>query len=66
MPIYEFKCRDCDRDFARFVRIGASEKDLQCPHCDSGAVERIISSFSSSCAGNETSSAAAPACSGFT
>ena len=30
MPIYEYQCGDCQREFELLIR---SETDLECPHC---------------------------------
>ena len=42
MPIYEYRCQDCDRVFERLQRI--SDEPLEvCRHCG-GAARRIVSS----------------------
>jgi putative FmdB family regulatory protein len=47
MPIYEYNCNDCGRDFDLLV-IRHSEADSQeCPHCGSQQVTRKMSSFAS-------------------
>ncbi len=48
MPVYEFYCRDCDRDFEVKMRVAEYEqnKDQQkCMHCNGSNVERKISMF---------------------
>jgi len=41
MPTYEYKCRDCGKNFEKIQRI--SESSLtKCPYCG-GKVERVIS-----------------------
>ncbi len=48
MPIYEFDCLKCDKNFEElFYKYDISDEDVKCPHCDSNNVERIISLFSS-------------------
>ena len=42
MPIYEYQCRACGHGFEKLVR-GADQP--ACPACDSGDVERLLSSF---------------------
>ena len=42
MPIYEFVCRDCNKDFEKLT--SASERDrTPCPTCGSGRTARKIS-----------------------
>ncbi|NCP10276.1 zinc ribbon domain-containing protein, partial [bacterium] len=41
MPIYEFKCRQCGKDFEALV-IG-SRDDINCPQCNSTSLERLMS-----------------------
>jgi len=43
MPIYEYRCASCDRSFEALMR--ATDSDAQCPHCDSSAVTREMSTF---------------------
>ena len=43
MPIYEYRCRGCDKDFEKYVP-GASTK-VACPACASGDVSRKLSVF---------------------
>jgi len=40
MPIYEYRCSDCDTVFELLVRNG---KVVICPHCGSSAVDKQIS-----------------------
>ena len=42
MPIYEYKCQDCDNRFEKLQL--SSDKDApDCPSCDSGDVKRLMS-----------------------
>jgi putative FmdB family regulatory protein len=43
MPLYEYKCRSCDKKFE--VRRGLMDKrtDVKCPECGSGDTERVFS-----------------------
>jgi putative FmdB family regulatory protein len=41
MPIYEYRCRACEKDFEKYVP-GASTK-VACPACASGDVTRKLS-----------------------
>jgi putative FmdB family regulatory protein len=61
MPIYEYRCTDCDRAFEAFVRPGRDE--AECPSCHGAKLVRELSVFAAASsaprnAGN--GSAAAP------
>jgi len=43
MPIYEYRCTDCDRSFEAFVRPGRDE--AECPSCHGGSLVRELSVF---------------------
>jgi putative FmdB family regulatory protein len=43
MPIYEYRCRGCGKDFETYVP-GASAK-VACPACASGDITRKLSVF---------------------
>ena len=45
MPIYEYRCQDCDAVSSIFVRSISSEFTPQCGACGSGSVDRRMSSF---------------------
>jgi putative FmdB family regulatory protein len=40
MPIYEYRCRECDTTFELLVRSGTT---VTCPACGSLAAEKLIS-----------------------
>ncbi|MEJ2079108.1 MAG: zinc ribbon domain-containing protein [Acidobacteriota bacterium] len=43
MPIYEYRCPECGREFERIV---ANDKaEVRCPSCGRQKVERLLSSF---------------------
>jgi putative FmdB family regulatory protein len=44
MPIYEFKCLKCNEYFELLMMNSDEGEPLGCPHCQSEAFERIISS----------------------
>jgi putative FmdB family regulatory protein len=46
MPIYEYICQQCRGRFQKLVRGFSDPSDLACPRCQSDAVERAISRFS--------------------
>ena len=45
MPIYEYTCQDCGQGFECLLLNSREEKDLTCPHCQSGRVSRRMSGF---------------------
>ncbi len=45
MPIFEYKCNKCEKDFERLVFIG-EEKDVSCPECKSKDVNKKMSASS--------------------
>lgn len=58
MPIYEFHCQSCRRDSEVLVR-SAKWEGTPCPHCGSVKMEKKLSVFASSMAGES-----AEACTG--
>ena len=40
MPIYEYRCRDCEATFEVLVRAGST---VTCPHCGSSSLDKLIS-----------------------
>ncbi len=48
MPIYEYKCENCNQVFSLLQRMGANEKDTKCPHCGSSNVKKLMSAFACS------------------
>lgn len=47
MPIYEYRCAQCGKQFTRLQRVGAGSDGVRCPKCESEKVERLLSSFAS-------------------
>jgi putative FmdB family regulatory protein len=41
MPIYEYRCRDCETTFEALVR---GSEVVTCPHCGSSALRKLLSS----------------------
>jgi putative FmdB family regulatory protein len=58
MPIYEYRCTECQRAFEAIRPVGDTGKDLGCPECGAKAPEKLPSVFA---AGGSCS----PASSGF-
>jgi putative FmdB family regulatory protein len=60
MPLYEYRCADCDTTFEKFVRSMTAEVDFVCPKCHSGSVTKAFSTFATS--GTDRRSTAAANC----
>jgi len=43
MPIFDFKCKKCEREFEFFLM--KKDEVVVCPFCGGEEVERLISSF---------------------
>lgn len=72
MPLYEYRCDQCDKSFEILQRMGAGADGLSCPGCGGLELRKQFSTFSasssaSSSAGANAGGCAAPACgTGFT
>lgn len=45
MPLYEYRCEDCGRTFEKIRRIADTDRAMKCPHCESKAIKRLLSAF---------------------
>jgi putative FmdB family regulatory protein len=45
MPLYEYHCETCERDFEKRRPIKEADAPLQCPECASEQVTRKLSLF---------------------
>ncbi|MBN2168800.1 MAG: zinc ribbon domain-containing protein [Actinobacteria bacterium] len=68
MPIFEFRCNDCQESFEKLCREG---QVVVCPKCDSGNLKKLFSTFGVKSGGKFTSSGSsscgsctAPSCNG--
>ena len=59
MPIYEYNCRDCRRDFELLVHAGATPA---CPVCDSLSLRKRLSAFAVGRGGAAKAPSAPQAC----
>jgi putative FmdB family regulatory protein len=59
MPIYEFRCRTCGKQFEQVV-FGSNKEPVQCPGCGSVDAERLMSAFASCGLGKQPGSSCAP------
>ncbi len=46
MPIYEYRCRSCGKQFEDLVRMGTPEEEIECPNCHEHHAQRLLSIFS--------------------
>ena len=42
MPLYDFQCRECDREFTLVLSLEEPAKTHRCPNCRSKDIERVI------------------------
>lgn len=54
MPIYEYRCKDCETVFETFVSSIADADKVLCKKCESRNVEKQISTFASRLSGSST------------
>jgi putative FmdB family regulatory protein len=59
MPIFEFICQDCHKEFEELV-MGSTK--VQCPHCDGVKVEKMMSTFRSGGAGQGAGHSSCSSC----
>lgn len=50
MPLFEYRCRECDARFEKIVP-GSNRDDVECPHCGTEKAERQISTFATNSGG---------------
>ena len=43
MPIYEYRCRDCEKQFQHLILKRDEESGLECPDCGGRELKRLIS-----------------------
>lgn len=58
MPIFEFKCLDCDEYMEILVMNKQEEVEMACSQCGSGNLERILSTTNHAIAGNSSTKSA--------
>jgi len=64
MPIYEFRCKQCEKEFEVLFFSISENREVLCPACNSSQVEKLMSVFggtfgstsSSSCSSCTTTS----------
>jgi len=48
MPIFEYKCNDCNKIFEVLHKSSANLEEVICPDCQSKNYKKLLSSFSAS------------------
>jgi putative FmdB family regulatory protein len=52
MPLYEYRCEGCGRQFEIVQAVSARAEDTSCPHCRATKATRLMSSFASKVVGD--------------
>ncbi len=45
MPLYEYHCESCERDFEKRRAIEKADAPIECPECESSQVTRKLTLF---------------------
>lgn len=45
MPIYEYRCKECNKKFSRLVGMLQMDDPMECPQCGATDAQRLISRF---------------------
>jgi putative FmdB family regulatory protein len=64
MPIFEFKCADCDNKFEELFTAGGSDNGIACPACESTNVTKLFSTYAPQMGSSASNAPAMPACAG--
>ncbi len=59
MPMFEYRCGRCGREFEELVLSASAEKAVRCPGCGAAEVQKKLSCFAGKIGGS-TSSEAVP------
>jgi putative FmdB family regulatory protein len=55
MPLYEYRCRDCEKTFEQFV---SGKARPACPHCESRSLQKLLSVFAVASGGSRAEASA--------
>jgi len=61
MPIYEYRCKNCQHKFEKLVRMSTADDEIECPACHERQVEKVPSLFGARSAG-QSAFAGGPLC----
>lgn len=62
MPIYEYRCEECDHRFEILQRLGQDAGGLSCPGCGAARLEKMFSTFAASATQGSTAEPASVGC----
>lgn len=60
MPIFEFKCMECEEEFEKLML--SSTEQVKCPYCDSSNLRRLMSACGFKSSGEFTPSSGSSGC----
>jgi putative FmdB family regulatory protein len=52
MPVFEYKCKDCETKYEVLHKSSEKQEDIYCPSCRSAKHVKLISSFSANVSGS--------------
>jgi putative FmdB family regulatory protein len=52
MPIFEYKCKECDSKYEVLHKSSEKQEDIFCPNCKSAKHIKLVSSFSANVQGS--------------
>lgn len=55
MPVYEYKCSECNTKFEILHKSSTQSNEVICPSCNSVQIKKLFSSFSSNVGSNSHS-----------
>ncbi len=58
MPLYEYRCHSCSKQFEFLVR--GDERPAECPSCRGHEFERVMSTFAAHAGGRRSSASPLP------
>lgn len=62
MPIFEYKCENCDTKYEVLHKSSANIGEVTCPECNSNKSKKLLSSFSASMGSSSDGSCASGSC----
>lgn len=62
MPLYEFKCLKCGKNFEDLILTPKDEKEMVCPKCGSKNVKKQVSVFATGADGDSGGGTAGGSC----
>ncbi len=55
MPVFEYKCSECNEKFEKLHKSSSQKDDISCPKCNSTNNKKLFSSFSAAVSGSTLS-----------